>query len=214
MGPPATLDSHVRINTLHGRTTPDLELGASDVRSSAQAPVREEQSTSANCLAEDRAALGNSTTGHAGFWSKPESIWTTPLPDKSDNAEIWRLYVQEADKHDQALLKTWGDGIDNFLLFIALFSAILSAFLVVAWSSMQPDPSQLTSDAPVVISQQLVVLSSSQTMNVSDAYQPPTFSPPTGAVAVNCLWFTSLFVNLLTAVLAMLVKEWISAYNQ
>ncbi|KZT50305.1 hypothetical protein CALCODRAFT_414532, partial [Calocera cornea HHB12733] len=95
-----------------------------------------------------------------------------------------------------------------------LFAAILSAFLVLAWSTLQPDQSQGTSQALSVISLQLVQLSSGQSMNTSAAYQPqPDFSPPWWAVAVNCLWFISLFISLLTAVLAMLLKEWLSAYG-
>ncbi|KZO99211.1 hypothetical protein CALVIDRAFT_477485, partial [Calocera viscosa TUFC12733] len=139
--------------------------------------------------------------------------WLNPEPDKSDNAEIWRTYVEEADKHDAALMKRWNEGIDVFLLFTGLFSAILSAFLVLAWPALQPDSSQATSDALAAISQQLLLLSSGLSMNASAAYQTPSFTPPRWALAVNCLWFTSLFVSLLTAVLAMLVKEWLSAYN-
>ncbi|KZO99235.1 hypothetical protein CALVIDRAFT_511506, partial [Calocera viscosa TUFC12733] len=147
----------------------------------------------------------------ADFRTEPKFL--NPKPDKSENAEIWTAYVDEANKHDEALLKKWGDGIDIFLLFTGLFSAILSAFLVVSWSALQPDPTQSTSDALAAISQQLVLLSSGGAMNQSAAYQVPAFTPPTWAVAVNCLWFTSLFISLLTAVLAMLLKEWLSAYS-
>ncbi|KZO99209.1 hypothetical protein CALVIDRAFT_477615, partial [Calocera viscosa TUFC12733] len=139
--------------------------------------------------------------------------WLNPEPDKSNNAEIWQTYVKEAEKHDEALLKRWNEGIDVFLLFTGLFSAILSAFLVAAWPTIQPDPAQGNSDALAAISQQLILLSSGRPMNASTAYQPSSFSPPWWAVAVNCLWFTSLFVSLLTAVVAMLSKEWLSAYN-
>ncbi|KZT59305.1 hypothetical protein CALCODRAFT_431165, partial [Calocera cornea HHB12733] len=135
------------------------------------------------------------------------------MPDKSENAEIWRTYVEEADKHDEALLKKWGDGIDILLLFTGLFSAILSAFLVVAWGALQADPTQSTSDALAAISQQLVLISSGTPMNQSAAYQPQVFTPPLWIVAVNCLWFTGLFLSLVTAVLAMLLKEWLSAYS-
>ncbi|KZT59303.1 hypothetical protein CALCODRAFT_409607, partial [Calocera cornea HHB12733] len=94
-----------------------------------------------------------------------------------------------------------------------LFSAILSAFLVVSWSDLQSDPTQSTSEALAAISQQLVLLSSGQPMDRSSAYQVPNFVPPWWAVTVNCLWFTALFISLLTAVLAMLLKEWLSAYS-
>jgi len=155
-----------------------------------------------------------------------------PLPDKSDNAEIWKTYVEEANKHDMVLLSKWSEGVDIFLLFVSyasamtvsfvevahgfqtgLFSAILSAFLVVSWSALQSDPSQEAADALLAISQQLILLSSGRPMNESVAYQRSAFTPPWWAMTVNCLWFTSLFLSLLTAILAMLLKEWLSAYN-
>ncbi|KZO99220.1 hypothetical protein CALVIDRAFT_511485, partial [Calocera viscosa TUFC12733] len=142
-----------------------------------------------------------------------DTEWLNPEPDKSDNAEIWQIYVEEANKSDLELLAKWNEGIDVFLLFTGLFSAILSAFLVAAWPTMQPDSSQGQSDALVVISQQLVLLSSGRPMDSSVAYQPQGFTPPGWAVGVNCLWFTSLFISLLTAVLAMLLKEWLTAYK-
>ncbi|KZT50598.1 hypothetical protein CALCODRAFT_407209, partial [Calocera cornea HHB12733] len=122
--------------------------------------------------------------------------------------EIWQAYVREADELDAMLLKKWNEGIDVFLLFTGLFSAILSAFLVVAWSTLQPDPTQRTLDALTKISEQLVILSAGEGINASMSYQPPPFSAPLWAQAINGLWFTSLFISLLSAVLSMLVKEW------
>ncbi|KZT50306.1 hypothetical protein CALCODRAFT_488813 [Calocera cornea HHB12733] len=140
--------------------------------------------------------------------------WLNPEPDKSENAEIWRTYVEEGDKYDAQLLAKWNEGIDVFLLFTGLFSAILSAFLVAAWPTIQPDPAQGQTDALVIISQQLVLLSLGKPMDPSEVYQAPNFQAPVWAVMVNCLWFTSLFISLLTAVLAMLLKEWLSAYKE
>ncbi|KZT59313.1 hypothetical protein CALCODRAFT_450405, partial [Calocera cornea HHB12733] len=162
----------------------------------------------------NRASGSHTDMRFQGADIESEINWLNPEPDKSEHAEIWRTYVKEADSHDERLLKKWNDGIDVFLLFTGLFSAILSAFLVVAWTALQPDSSEGEFEALVSISQQLVLLSSGTPMDASVAYQPRTFNAPWWAVAVNCLWFTSLFVSLSTAVLAMLIKEWLTAYNE
>ncbi|KZT54087.1 hypothetical protein CALCODRAFT_473930, partial [Calocera cornea HHB12733] len=135
-------------------------------------------------------------------------------PDKSDNAEIWRSYVDIAEQHDKALLRKWNEGIDVFLLFTGLFSAILSAFLIASWSTLQPDSGQATVDGIAALSQQLAALSAAVAIEALLPYQPEDFSPPWSAVVINGLWLTSLFISLLAATFAMLVKEWIRAYTE
>ncbi|KZT54088.1 hypothetical protein CALCODRAFT_527275, partial [Calocera cornea HHB12733] len=56
-------------------------------------------------------------------------------------------------------------------------------------------------------------MSAGQPLDMSSIYQPPSFSTPWSALIVNGLWFVSLFLSLLAAVLGMLSKEWLSAYN-
>ena len=50
------------------------------------------------------------------------------------------------------------------------------------------------------------------TSNTSIVSEPPTFSPPGYAVVVNSLWFSSLLISLLTAVLAVLAQQWTRQY--
>ncbi|KZO99180.1 hypothetical protein CALVIDRAFT_472004, partial [Calocera viscosa TUFC12733] len=107
----------------------------------------------------------------------------------------------------------WNEGIDVFLLFTGLFSGILSAFLITSFSALQPDNTQATVDGLVALSQQLALMSGGQPIDLSTIYQPPSFYIPWTALVVNGLWFVSLFLSLLAAVLAMLSKEWLSAYN-
>ena len=41
---------------------------------------------------------------------------------------------------------------------------------------------------------------------------PPPFSPPTYAVLVNALWFLSLVISLICALLATLLQQWVRRY--
>ncbi|KZO99177.1 hypothetical protein CALVIDRAFT_511433, partial [Calocera viscosa TUFC12733] len=145
---------------------------------------------------------------------QPEWIDTFPSgPDKSDNAEIWRTYVRKAEEHDTALVQRWNDGIDVFLLFTGLYSAVLSALLVVSLATIQTDTGQATVDALAVISQQLASFGSPPLSQQALVYQSSSFTPPVWALLVNGLWLTSLTISLFAAVTAMLVKEWLRAYH-
>ncbi|KZT54089.1 hypothetical protein CALCODRAFT_439231, partial [Calocera cornea HHB12733] len=129
-----------------------------------------------------------------------------PAPDKSDNAEIWRTYVEKADEYDGALIRRWNEGMDVFLLFTGLYSAILSAFLIASWSMMQPDTGQATVDALMVLSRQFAASSNASSLaQLQHVYEMPSFTPPLAAIVVNALWFSSLSISLFAAIGAMLV---------
>ena len=48
--------------------------------------------------------------------------------------------------------------------------------------------------------------------SVQSPYTVPSFSPPTSAVRINSLWFSSLILALISASLGMLVKQWLREY--
>ena len=93
------------------------------------------------------------------------------------------------------------------LIQAALFASILSTFLVEALGTLQQDP--LDAIQNILFHQTLVI----QNRTV-EPYVAPTFSPPSYAVTVNALLFTSLSVVLVTAFLCMLVKGWIRALDR
>ncbi|KZO93133.1 hypothetical protein CALVIDRAFT_486387, partial [Calocera viscosa TUFC12733] len=129
-------------------------------------------------------------------------------------AEVWRVYNTYAKDYDKEMLETYKDGTDNLLIFAALFSAAVTAFLVLSLPLLQADPSQATLDALTVISAQLSAQSAGNGAAVG-AYHAggDDFSPASSVICVNGLWIMSLFVSLSTSVLAMLVKQWIRVYS-
>ena len=52
----------------------------------------------------------------------------------------------------------------------------------------------------------------SPTFTPSSIIQPPTFSPPKYAIWVNSLWFLSLVISLIGALLATLLQQWARQY--
>ncbi|EJU01528.1 hypothetical protein DACRYDRAFT_38467, partial [Dacryopinax primogenitus] len=130
-----------------------------------------------------------------------------------DDGPLWVKYVEKAQEHDDALFKRWNEEIDVFLIFTGLFSAVLSAFIIASMASLQPDSGQATADGLAAISAQLVALSGG-TVPPTSAFQSAPFQISASTLIVNILWFISLFVSLLSAVAAMLAKEWLREYNE
>ncbi|KZO93137.1 hypothetical protein CALVIDRAFT_486484, partial [Calocera viscosa TUFC12733] len=129
-------------------------------------------------------------------------------------AEVWRVYNTHAEKYDKEMLETYKDGTDNLLIFAALFSAAVTAFIVLSLPLLQADPSQATLDALTTISAQL----SAQGARIGAGVGPyqaggHDFAPTSSVIFINGLWITSLFLSLSTSVLAMLVKQWMRVYS-
>ncbi|KZT62312.1 hypothetical protein CALCODRAFT_426443, partial [Calocera cornea HHB12733] len=95
----------------------------------------------------------------------------------------------------------------------ALFSAVLTAFLVLSLPQLSPDPTQQTLDALIVLSGQVGALTSLGSA-APPPYQPVTSSvPEASSVWINVLWLISLTISLFTSVLAMLAKQWLRIFT-
>ncbi|KZT52669.1 hypothetical protein CALCODRAFT_423590, partial [Calocera cornea HHB12733] len=124
-------------------------------------------------------------------------------------APVWKYYRDQTDSWDERLLEKWDKSIDVFLLFTALFSAVVSAFLVDTMSALQPDLQQTTVDVLMHLSTQLATAG-----NLTAPYQLDTsWRAPTSAVWVASLWSLAIVMSLITSVFAMLAKTWITVYK-
>ncbi|KAJ6545443.1 hypothetical protein B0H19DRAFT_907503, partial [Mycena capillaripes] len=56
----------------------------------------------------------------------------------------WAVYVSEAEKYDRGLVESWKSDMEGLLIFAALFSSILTAFIIESYKSLNPDPANLT----------------------------------------------------------------------
>ncbi|KZT62323.1 hypothetical protein CALCODRAFT_406142, partial [Calocera cornea HHB12733] len=112
------------------------------------------------------------------------------------------------------LIEGWDKDMDVLLVFSALFSAVVTAFIVLSVAMLSPDPSQQAVDALTVISAQLSALSALNAPRSAPpvSYQASAFVPSTSSVGINVLWALSLTISLFTAVLAMLAKQWLRNY--
>jgi hypothetical protein len=88
-----------------------------------------------------------------------------------------------------------------------LFAGFLSAFLIELLGRLEPDPMAIIQD--VLIHQTQMMRNSSL-----GPYVPPDFSPPGHIVVVNALFYASLGVIILAALIAMLIKSWVREFDR
>jgi hypothetical protein len=87
-----------------------------------------------------------------------------------------------------------------------LFSAVLTAFVVESYSSLNEDSAAITINALTQISMQL-------SNSSAPAFSPDQhFTPAPTDVRVNILWFLGLVLSLTAALFGFLMKQWLREY--
>lgn len=94
-----------------------------------------------------------------------------------------------------------------------LFSAVITAFIIESYRSLQQQPEDITAQALVQISKQLASLSlNGNFINSTIPSVTSSFTVPRFSVQINTLWSLSLVIALITASLGILVKQWFHEY--
>ncbi|TDL16032.1 hypothetical protein BD410DRAFT_650783 [Rickenella mellea] len=121
-------------------------------------------------------------------------------------SKIWGPYLELADKYDKDLVHNWRDDMDSLLIFAALFSASVTAFVIESYKTLVQDSGDVTVDVLLQISRQLA--------NVTEApiTMRPPFQPASTDIAINIFWFLSLAFSLACALAAVLVRQWARQY--
>lgn len=142
-----------------------------------------------------------------------------------ENAEFrgWTECAKAMRQYDEGMIKGWKEEIDTLLVFVCfpyhiakltyalhlqagLFSAVLTAFSLESYQLLQPDPQETTVHL-------LTLLTQSSLSNITiPSPLIPAFKPPSSAVRINTFWFASLVCALLSALLGILVKQWLREY--
>lgn len=89
----------------------------------------------------------------------------------------------------------------------ALYSGILTSFVIGSMSLLQEDNTDTTRAILLVITQQLANHS-------IPPFQPEPFTAPDWAVRVNIYFFFSLSLSLVTALAAVLALQWVGSYDR
>lgn len=135
--------------------------------------------------------------------------------ETGSNARVWRVYQEESTIHDGNMVEEARDHVDVLLIFAGLFSAVVTTLIVQTSQNLQANYSQVSASLLLqLVLIQYSVANGTTPPSLSAASLDPsfTFTPSTVDVWVNSLWFTSFFLNLTTALVGVLVKQWFHYY--
>ncbi|PVG04002.1 hypothetical protein CPB86DRAFT_810513 [Serendipita vermifera] len=125
----------------------------------------------------------------------------------TEETTAWDIYNHRAAEVDREQIKDWNDSLNTLLIFAALYSAILTAFIIESAKLLEEDPAKTTRDILLVISKQLA-------NNTVPAFAQAKYAVPEYATIVNALLFSSLSCALSTALLAVLALQWVANYDR
>ncbi|THV00508.1 hypothetical protein K435DRAFT_657025, partial [Dendrothele bispora CBS 962.96] len=124
-----------------------------------------------------------------------------PTVDDEACSKLWKVFIDQAEEYDEKLLKEWKADMEALLIFSALYSASLTAFIIESYKTLQDDPAQRTVDLLSQISRQL-------SNSTTDLESSSTFEPSAASLVCNMFWFLSLALALACSLLATFVQQW------
>ncbi|KAL1761313.1 hypothetical protein FB107DRAFT_269303 [Schizophyllum commune] len=131
------------------------------------------------------------------------------------DARCWHVLLDEARVYDADMVEGWRDSLDVLLVFAGLFSSVVTTFVVQSSQALQPDYARIS----VSLLSEMIAIQRAWADGalVSDI---PRTRISLGAVSAsgldywcNGLWFMSLALSLSVALMAVLVKQWLQAYQ-
>ncbi|TBU51608.1 hypothetical protein BD310DRAFT_327874 [Dichomitus squalens] len=133
--------------------------------------------------------------------------------------QAWRDAANVVKVYNDELVDQWNKEIDGLLTFAGLFSAVLTAFNVLAYPLLLPLPTDQTTAILLQISAQLSSFSVNPSFvnSTRPAFDslppPPPFQAPRYAVWLNSLWFISIVLSLASATIGIIVKQWLKEHG-
>ena len=135
---------------------------------------------------------------------------------------FWAAYKQVADEYDDSVGSKYIEDLDNSLLFVStlpslssiilskvsfpsqagIFSAVTTSIIVQILPSLQPNPSDLTNALLLRILQQNTSFGGADPL-------APISDVPTSLIRAQSIFFASLSITLLVAIIAVFGKRWI-----
>ncbi|OCH94360.1 hypothetical protein OBBRIDRAFT_817205 [Obba rivulosa] len=162
-----------------------------------------------------QASLQHGRPQHAGKMRSQATMGPEPDPHMKENddnppelyhdRDMWDMYLDQAFPEDKETSDGWDSDLDSMLIFAAIFSAVLTAFVIESYQSLQPN----SADTSVVLLQAILMGLQANSTPPLPAAVTSQFRPTGSAVRVNIYWFASLIISLSTALIAILAKQWV-----
>ncbi|KAI0640337.1 hypothetical protein C8Q77DRAFT_1153197 [Trametes polyzona] len=123
--------------------------------------------------------------------------------------ERWSQVVESLEDRDGELVRAWADQADGLVTFAALFSAVITSFIIQSSMALKPDSQMLA----VVLLNEIVAGLHGATLpsiDISTHFAP--FKPALSDVLQNSALLASLICSLLAAGMGIFYKEWLREY--
>ncbi|KAG8995193.1 hypothetical protein FRB94_009359 [Tulasnella sp. JGI-2019a] len=141
--------------------------------------------------------------------SPPDSDDVGEQKEFGDVGDFWAKYDDLANKFDDEMIARLNGNLDVLLIFAGLFSAVDTAFIVVAIAALSAGPADQTNHLL-----RLILTNGINITLTPSQLNPPSFAPSRFAVRQNCFFFASLGFGLLAAAGAVLAKQWLQYYQR
>ncbi|KAH9015654.1 hypothetical protein EDB85DRAFT_2156494 [Lactarius pseudohatsudake] len=129
------------------------------------------------------------------------------------SAAIFSMYTTRASNFDDKDVESWKGGAENALIFTGVFSSTVATFISMSYPKLQQDPNDIIQSLLAQISQQLATPNGTIIPPASLSGQG-SVTPSAYVVFVNSLWFLSLVLSLISAILATFLQQWARRYLQ
>ncbi|KAI0758443.1 hypothetical protein BC629DRAFT_1295933, partial [Irpex lacteus] len=141
---------------------------------------------------------------------KPDQALVAALTAAVGQPTGWAAIEKAITDYDWEEIGGYKEDIDSLLTFTGLYSAVLTAFVIVSYPLLQEDtPGESLLALRVIANQTSTSMPATQ---ASPSSSSSPFQPSSAAIRINVLWFASLVISLATASFAILVKQWLRSY--
>ncbi|KAJ7119422.1 hypothetical protein C8R44DRAFT_175031 [Mycena epipterygia] len=110
----------------------------------------------------------------------------------------------------QPKVDQWCSGLDALLVFLGLFSAIVTAFLVDSLTGLQQDEAARTNELLANLTEIIIQLSTGANVSALKVVSPAPFQPDAVDVRLNSYWSISLILSLSIAALAVACRGFLN----
>ncbi|KAF5323808.1 hypothetical protein D9619_012961 [Psilocybe cf. subviscida] len=138
------------------------------------------------------------------YSSKPQK------PEGDPNTQVFKLLLQK----DTIQCKAWEDEVQNILLFAALFSAVITAFIIESYQRLRPDSNDTIINLLAHIAERMDGTPLNGTSSVSSILSGSKFSPSQLDIRINILWFISLILSLTAALIGIITLQWLREHRR
>ncbi|KAJ7471771.1 hypothetical protein FB451DRAFT_1134484, partial [Mycena latifolia] len=132
-------------------------------------------------------------------------VSTQPIPQvPATSSSVWGALLRSRIAETiQPQVDRWRSGLDALLVFLGLFSAIVTSFLVNSLTGLQQDEAARTNELLANLTDILIQLSAGANATSLRVSAPAPFQPDPVDVRLNSYWIISLVLSLSIAALAV-----------